>query len=281
MFSKLRKIFQSINWSSFYAEKMFNIQSDSYLQRHLFGNPEYKQKGKLNIFEFQSFSQNGEDGIINEIFNRISTTNKYFVEFGVDDGMENNTLFLLNNDWTGSWIEGDRQNYALIKKNFDFLISKEKLQVRNEFVNADKIEKILFDLSIPNEIDLLSIDIDGNDYWMWSAIKTISPRVVVIEYNSHLGHSLKWVMKYEPDFRGKSTSYYGASLKSLELLGTEKGYSLVGCNFTGCNSFFVRKDLIGDKFTGPFTSENFFEPPRFFLYRKNGHPRETGEFLNI
>ena len=147
MFSKLRKIFQSINWSSFYAEKMFNIQSDSYLQRNLFRKPEYKQKGKLNIFEFQSFSQNGEDGIINEIFNRISTTNKYFVEFGVDDGMENNTLFLLNNDWTGSWIEGDRQNYALIKKNFNFLISKEKLQVRNEFVNADKIEKILFDLS--------------------------------------------------------------------------------------------------------------------------------------
>jgi len=281
MFSKLRKVFQSINWSSFYAEKMFNIQSDSYLQRNLFGNPEYKRKGKLNIFEFQSFSQNGEDGIINEIFNRIGTTNKYFVEFGVEDGMENNTLFLLNNSWSGTWIEAEPKNYTLIQNNFNSLISNGKLEVKNEFVSAENIERILSDLRIPKEVDLLSIDIDGNDYWVWSKIKNISPRIVVIEYNSHLGPSLKWVMKYKPDFRGKNTSYYGASLKSLELLGSEKGYSLVGCNFTGCNSFFVRKDLIGDKFTGPFTSENFFEPPRFFLYRKNGHPRETGEFLNI
>jgi hypothetical protein len=279
MFSKIRKIFQSINWTSYYNEKIFHLKADDYIQKNLFNNPKYKDK--LNVFEFQAFSQNGEDGIISEIFKRIEVTYKYFVEFGVENGMENNTNFLLNGDWSGLWIEGDKSNFQNIKNNFNFLIPKGKLKILNEIVTRENIENILSSAGTPKEIDLLSIDIDGNDYWVWQAIKNFSPRVVVIEYNSHLGPEIKWVMKYKSDFQGNNSSYYGASLKSFELLGVEKGYVLVGCNFTGCNAFFVRKDLIGNKFTGPYTSENFFEPPRFFLYRTNGHPRKTGEFLNI
>lgn len=281
MFSKLRKIFQSINWTSWYNEKTFNLLADDYIQKNLFGNPSYKEKEKLNLFEYQVFSQNGEDGIIREIFKRIGVTNKYFIEFGVESGMENNTHFLLNDQWSGLWIEGDKNNFESIKENFNFLISNGKLQIQNETVTRDNIEKIFSSAGVPKEFDMLSIDIDGNDYWIWSSIENYSPRVVVIEYNSHLGPDLKWVMKYNHDSDNKTTSYYGASLKSFELLGVQKGYVLVGCNFTGCNAFFVRKDLAGNKFKGPFTSENFFEPPRFFLYRTNGHPRKTGEFLNI
>jgi len=277
--SKLRKAIQSINWSAHYSEKTFNTAADDYLQKHLFENTKYRER--LNFFEFQSFSQNGEDGIINEIFKRIETTNKYFVEFGVEDGMENNTLFLLNSGWTGLWIEGNHRNYTKILKTFNFLISRGKLRVRKDLVTAENIEIILSAERVPEEMDLLSIDIDSNDYWIWSGIKSFSPRVVVIEYNSHLGPSLRWVMKYEPGFAVRNTSYYGASLKSLEILGSEKGYSLVACDFTGCNAFFVRKDLVADKFKGPFTSEHLYEPPRFFLYRKRGHKREAGDFLNV
>ena len=193
MFSKFRKILQNINWTSFYSEKMFHIQADNYIQKNLLQNPDNKNKGKLNVFEFQAFSQNGEDGIIQEIFKRIGKTNKYFVEFGVENGMENNTLFLLNNNWTGLWIEGNTNYVNQINKDFDFLISNNMLKISNTIVTAENIETIFSDNKVPHNIDLLSIDIDGNDYWVWSTIKNFSPRVVVIEYN--VFHWLKGNLK--------------------------------------------------------------------------------------
>ena len=204
MFSKLRKIFQNINWTSWYSEKTFHLLADDYIQKNLFGNPAYSEK--LNLFEYQVFSQNGEDGIIREIFKRIGVTNKYFIEFGVENGMENNTHFLLNDGWSGLWIEGDKNNFESININFNFLTSKDKLKIRNEFVTRDNIEKIFSSSGVPKEIDLLSIDIDGNDYWIWSAIENYSPRVVVTEYNSHMGPDLKWVMKYNPELETGTSS---------------------------------------------------------------------------
>ena len=161
------------------------------------------------------------------------------------------------------------------------MIDNKNLTVRQSLVTASNIEKLFEDASVPNEFDLLSIDIDGNDYWVWKAIENYSPRVVVIEYNALYPPHVKWVQEYQADWAWNETSAFGASLKSLELLGKTKGYSLVGCNFMGANAFFVRDDLVSGKFHEPLTAENHHEPPRYFLKRTLGHRRSFGRFESI
>lgn len=244
-------------------------------------NPRYQDDKRLNKFEYQVYSQNGEDGIITEIFRRIGTTNKFFVEFGVDDGLENNTTNLLCKGWNGFWAEASQDSIEKIKKNFNFLINAHKLSLKNDFVTIDNINEIFKTAQVPLEFDLLSIDVDGNDYWLWKAIDGYKPRVVAIERNAMFEPSVKWVMPYNPKHIWQGSSYFGASLKSLEILGQSKGYKLVGCESNGTNAFFVRQDLVANKFCEPFTSENHHEPVRYHLQRKTGHQRSFGEFENI
>jgi len=254
------------------------ILVEQYLKEYLLENPRYEGK-KLNRHEFQVFSQGGEDGIIEEIFNRIGASNRYFVEFGVGNGSESNTTYLLLKDWRGLWIESGEKNVASIRKAYGSLLAGGQLQVRQDFVTAEDIEDIFKEASVPETYDLLSIDIDRNDYWVWQAIQRYQPRVVVIEYNAVLPAHLEWIVKYEARTSWDGSSHQGASLKSLELLGARKGYRLVGCSFTGGNAFFVKEELVGDKFAEPFTAEHHYEPPRYFIARKLGHPRRFGEFV--
>ncbi len=259
-----------------------NLKIDHYLKEHLSENPKYKNTKRLNLFEFQGYSQNGEDGIIEEIFERIGVTNKFFVEIGAGFGLENNTTYLLLKDWQGLWVDANTQNTEFTRDKFSKLIRECKLKVRNATITAENIEIILSEEEMPQEIDLLSIDIDGNDYWVWKAINKYNPRVVVIEYNAFFKPPVKWVMKYNPHFNwDHNTMYFNSSLKSLEILGKEKGYHLVGCTFTGVNAFFVRQDLTKDSFFEPFTAENHFEPTRYHLTRKTGFQRWFGEFESI
>jgi hypothetical protein len=254
------------------------ILIDDYLQKYLFQNPKYSDPKKLTLYEYQVYSQNGEDGIIQEIFKRIGTTNKFFFEFGVDNNIECNTLLLLLQGWTGCWLDGDKKQVGFIKNTFKDLISQNKLLVSQAFITAENIESLLAEARAPKDLDLLSIDIDGNDYWVWKAISKYKPRVVVIEYNAMFKPPIEFSVSYEPDKQFIVRSHFGASLKSLEILASLKGYKLVGCNFTGANAFFIREDLIGDKFHEPFTAENHHEPPRYFLIDKVGHKRNFGKF---
>ncbi len=255
-----------------------NILIDDYIQKNLFDDPRYADPKKLNRYEFQYFSQHGEDGMIQEIFRRIGTTNRFFVEFGIGDGNIANTTFLLLLGWQGCWLEGKEQYVRSIQEQFKFLIDQNKLKVKQAFIYAENIEDLLGSLSCPKEPDLLTIDIDGNDYWVWKAIQNYRPRVVVLEYNAIFRPPVEFVVKYEPNKVFPITSHFGASLKSFELLGREKGYCLVGSNFTGVNTFLVREDLVKDKFLEPFTAEVHYEPPRYYLYRKFGHTRRVGEW---
>jgi hypothetical protein len=233
---------------------------------------------RLQRHEHKAYSQNGEDGIIAEIFRRIGTTNKYFVEFGVGDGMENNTAFLLLQGWQGAWIEGSTASAIAIRKTFAKMIGEKRLHLQNAFITAENIESLFANAAVPEEIDLCSIDIDGNDYWVWKAITRTKPRVVVIEYNSTFPASTEWIKPYNPTWTWDGTTAFSASLKSLERLGTDKGYALVGCDFRGVNAFFVRHDLVGDRFHAPFTAEEHYETPKYFLQRIAGHPRSAGVF---
>jgi len=263
--------------------EIINIRSiniDTYIQKHMYENPRYQDAKRLNRFEYQVYSQNGEDGIITEIFERIGITNKFFVEFGASVLMNNTTLLLLKN-WTGVWIEAVPDITEGIKAKHRALIENKRLLIKNAFVDSENIEKLFKELNVPEEFDLLSIDIDGNDYWIWKAIENYRPRVVVIEYNAKFGPDMKWVMKYNPNHRWSGTCYHGASLKSLEMLGLTKGYKLVGCDFNGVNAFFVRENLIGEKFLAPFTAENHYEPPRYYLARQVGHARDLADFESV
>jgi hypothetical protein len=226
------------------------------------------------------FSESDEDGIIAEIFRRIGAENRVFFEFGVGDGLGNNTLSLLLGGWRGFWIEGSAEFVAAIQTNIREYIESGRLRVLQSFITKDNINDLIRKLDMPPSIDLLSIDIDGNDYWVWQAIEAVSPRVVVIEYNATLRPTHSIVMKYNAANQWNGTNYMGASLAALEKLGRLKGYDLVGCNYTGVNAFFVRQDLAKDLFFAPFTAENHYEPARY-LRLKAGHPAGVGPYEEI
>lgn len=267
------------------------LNSALYLHTHLYSNARANEAGRLLLFEQKVFSQNGEDGILEEIFRRIGTTNKFFVEFGVGDGLENNTSYLLLKGWSGVWIEGSVEFVERIRTAFAPLMVYDgasvklagklpgRLHVEQAFVTADNIEGLFAKSGVPPEFDLLSIDIDGNDYWVWKAIERYSPRVVVVEYNASLPPAVEWIKAYNPDALWDGTMNFSASLKALEMLGVHKGYTLVGCCFRGVNAFFVRTDLVEQalsvnphSFCQPFTAEHHYEPPRYFLHYSSGHP---------
>lgn len=213
---------------------------------------EIKAKGivdRLEDVEFKAFSQQGEDGIIQYLINSIDIPNKTFVEFGVENYEESNTRFLLlNNNWSGLVLDGSRPNIDYIKN--DFIYWMYDIQAESFFITRENINETLIHHNIKGDIGLLSIDIDGNDYWVWKEIECIKPYIVVCEYNSLFGSERPITVPYESNFyltdAHYSNLYFGASLSALCHLAEEKGYYLVGSNSFGSNAFFVRKDKIGD-----------------------------------
>jgi hypothetical protein len=246
------------------VDRMMRIQSEQ-LVRTILSQPRYGDPKKLNRFEFKMFSQNGEDGIITEIFRRIGTTNRQFVEFGASSGDENNTVFLLRQGWKGLWMDGDAAAVKRARATFRSEISGGQLTVIEAFITAENIEDLFRQGQVPDEFDVLSIDIDRNDYYVWEKIAHYRPRCVVMEYNAGFPPTMSWVVPYDPKAWGGNSfgDGNGASLKALEELGTKKGYSLVACDLCGVNAFFVRNDLLKDRFAAPYTAENHYEPFRF------------------
>ena len=241
-------------------------------ERDLLKEERYADLKRLSRHEKQVFSQFGEDGIIAEIFRRIDVTSKTFVEIGVGDGLENNTAFLLMQGWSGCWVEGGQEEIEAIQRNFRVQLAEKRLKVKQSFITAENIADTLRELQVPDEIDLLSIDIDRNTYYIWEALGHINARVAVIEYNAAVPADVNWKVAYDAKKMWNGTSYSGASLKAYEELGCKFGYCLVGCNIAGINAFFVREDLCGDKFLAPYDSETHYEPTRYFLQRPAGHP---------
>lgn len=198
--------------------------------------------------EFKVYSQWGEDGIIDHLINRISVTSRSFVEFGVENYTEANTLFLLKHRyWRGLVIDGSVENIAAIKRSSEYW--RHNLRAEATFITRDNINDIIIRNGLGGELGLLSVDIDGNDYWVWEAINCVSPCIVVAEYNSLFGPNAKLSTPYKDDFvrsHADSTNmYYGASIAALNQLAEGRGYSLVAGNSAGNNVFFVRNDLIG------------------------------------
>jgi hypothetical protein len=196
--------------------------------------------------EFRVFSQWGEDGILQHVLRHVEVSTNIFVEFGVENYTESNTRFLLlNNNWAGLVIDGSSSNIDFIKS--DDIYWRHNLKAECAFITRENINDLICRNGITGEIGLLSVDIDGNDYWVWEAIDVVSPAVVVVEYNARFGPERAVSVPYDAGFvRSRahhSAIYYGASLAALCLLGKRKGYSFVGCNAAGNNAFFVKSDL--------------------------------------
>jgi hypothetical protein len=204
--------------------------------------------GDFVAAEFKVSSQWGEDGIIEHLVQNVPIDRKIFVEFGVQDYREANTRFLLmNRNWSGLVMDGSPTNIAVIKQ--DPIYWRYNLKAASAFVTRENINDAIREQGIAGDIGLLSVDIDGNDYFVWDAIDCISSRIVVAEYNSLFGADAAVSVPYNPNFfRTKahySNLYWGCSLSALAHVGDKKGYELVGCNTAGNNAFFVRRDVLG------------------------------------
>lgn len=206
-----------------------------------------KAGGDIGGQEFRVFSQWGEDGIIQFLLRHVKVENKVFVEFGVEDYTEANTRFLLVNDnWSGLVLDSDADNIARLKNTRTYWVYN--LKAAQAFVTRDNINDILRENGVAGEIGLLSIDIDGNDFWVWRAIDVVNPVIVVVEYNHRFGKDAAVTVPYDESFDRRKAPvpwiYFGASLRALCWLAERKGYAFVGCNSNGVNAFFVRRDKL-------------------------------------
>ena len=197
---------------------------------------------------FKVFSQFDEDGIIQYLINKLPIKNKTFIEFGVENYEESNTRFLLlNNHWQGMVLDARESDIHYIQQ--DKIYWQYDLQARCTWITRDNINGLLRDSGFAEDVGLLSIDIDGNDYWIWEAIESVRPFILVIEYNSLFGLQ-PIAVPYKEGFQRTeahySNLYYGASLGALEYLARKKGYMLLGSNVLGHNAFFVRADVAGE-----------------------------------
>lgn len=207
-----------------------------------------KKIRNINRFEQSFYSQNGEDGIIKAIFDKIGITNKFCVEFGVETGIECNTRHLI-----------EKKKWKFLHMDCGENMSP---SIKNEKITAENINALFKKYKVPRKFDLLSIDIDFNDYWVWKALNSYSPRVVIIEYNSSIPLLESKTVKYDPNKFWDGSNYFGASLLALKKLGESKGYTLIGCDNCGVNSFFIRSDLIKNNFEIN-DIEKIYRPPGY------------------
>lgn len=196
--------------------------------------------------ELKIYSQHGEDGILLWLFSVIGSTDRRFVEFGIGDGSECNTANLARHwGWSGLLLERDG-DFAAAGRN---LYADLPVEVEQAIVTPETINQLLDDHELGGEFDLLSIDVDGYDYWIWNAISA-RPRLLVIEYNASFGPHRSVTVPFVPEFsfdaNFRGGLYHGASLAALTCLSHRKGYSLVGTDSSGTNAFFIRDDCVGD-----------------------------------
>tara|TARA_B100001175_G_C19502026_1_gene638659 strand:+ start:960 stop:1832 length:873 start_codon:yes stop_codon:yes gene_type:complete len=211
-----------------------------------------KKIEKIEDIEFKIFSQFGDDGIIQYLVYKLNIEYEYhnFIEFGVEDYTEANTKFLLlNNNWSGLILDSSKNNIEKIKKrNFFWRFELEAIEC---FITKDNINSIISQSKFnKKKIGILSIDVDGNDYWIWREMDIIDPLIVIIEFNSTFGFKNKISIPYNSEFeRSKahhSNLYWGASLEAFKFLAKQKGYKFFTTNSAGNNAYFV-KDNIFDK----------------------------------
>ena len=244
---------------------------------------------RLEPYGFKVYSQNDEDGIIQEIFLRLNIAKGYFIEIGVESGIECNSLFLLHKGFKGGWIEGNLAQESSILSTFGSLIQSKRLVLKNTYVFKENINKLIEEicdelLSDPSNLDFLSIDVDGMDIYLLDALKYF-PKVICIEYNSKFPPPLNKVPVYNSTLQWTGKDYMGSSLVAINEVAMRKGYQLVATNIAGVNAFYVRSDLVANKFS-EVVINSLYNPPRYYLWSNHfsnqvGHLPTFGPYVDL
>ena len=222
----------------------------------------------LRLFEKKVFSQNGEDGITMKLVELIyngNNDNKFYVEFGVENGMECNTRILREQyQWKGLQMDGDNEN--------------DSFNLRKEFIRKENIVELFRKYNVPPTINVLSVDIDFNDFYCLKEILAkYTCDILICEYNAtHLANEDKIVM-YDTNGAWDHSNYFGASLLSLHKLAKKYNYSLIYCNANGVNSFFIHNDILRDKnltFKHVGDIDKLYKPARYSYGPNGGHPQD-------
>ncbi len=262
------------------------------LWQSLIKSSEYANK--LNRFGFKVYSQNDQDGIIEKLCEILDISKGTFIEFGCGDGMENNTRYLNLKGWKGLWLDSDSEKVRFIRDKF----TNANLDVLYKKVTVDNINDVILEYlkAKDSDLDLLSIDTDWNDYYLFEALN-FKPQIIVIEYNSHIPPNISLTVPRNDDAVWDGSAYYGTSLKALNDIAIKKDYVLVGCSIAGTDAFFVRTDLIkhlepnyriNELYVPKFGVEFFncgveylYEPPRFNLAFNMGHINFLDNWINL
>jgi hypothetical protein len=234
---------------SFILKQIFNeeFQKELILNAKVVSlkNRNIKKIRNLSEVEFQVYSQWGEDGIIDWLISKFPEIPKNFLEIGTQDYKESNTRFLLiNRNWDGFLIEADKAAVKDIKSQRIFW--KHRLKVKNEFITKDNINNIINRINVPKKLGLLSLDIDGVDYWVLKELSVLDPSIIICEYNSLFGQKKSVTVPYKKNYIREeehySNLYYGASIKAFIDLMKKRNYFLIGTNSAGNNAFFLKKN---------------------------------------
>jgi hypothetical protein len=197
--------------------------------------------GDLTRFERRVFSQNGEDGVVAEVLRRVGAPGRWFVEFGAGTGHEGICVALADVlGWTGLFLEIDEHAFGELERKYR---GEARVQTARAAVTADNVVELFDAAGVPAEPDVVSIDVDGDDWWIWRALRH-RPRLVVVEYNGNLDPATELVKPYDPAASWDFTSWFGASLGAYERLAAARGYTLVHSDLKGVNAFFLRDDLL-------------------------------------
>ena len=269
------KIFYKLNLRNL-EKKEKNIL----LNAKLIINSRNSQSKNINDYEFSVFSQWGEDGILNYLIDNLNIKSKSFIEFGVENYLESNTRFILqNNNWSGLILDNDEKNIKEIQNHYYYW--RHDLKAKHAHITAENINQTIQDNNFHKELGILSIDVDGNDYWIWKNIDIIDPQIVIVEYNSRFGKDRSVTVPYDPNFERKkshySMLYYGASLKALCKLADLKNLKLIGTNIAGNNAFFVKKNLLNDQIQETTVEKCF----RYGKFRESRDQNGKLSFKNI
>ena len=229
-------------------------------------------------YEFKVFSQGGEDGIIQFLVSNLQIKNETFIEFGTEDFYESNCRFLMvKNGWSGFVVDGSDRNMERLRSSRFYW--RYSLQCKSAFITRENISSILDESGFDKDLGLLSVDIDGVDYYVLAELKHWRPSILVVEYNALFGKSRAVSVPYDPTFyrtrKHHSNLYYGASLGAFVVLMESRGYSLVCVNTAGNNAFFVRNELLNAR-VKPISLDQGFRESRF---REGRNERNELTFL--
>ena len=279
--SKFRNYFVALLRQQLQNVNFFPIQAIEQKVLSVLYKQNYDSKSLPLSFKdagFRVHSQNEEDGILLLIFSLIGTTNKKCVEICAGNGIECNTAnLIINHRWIGLLCDGSETN---VQKAKQFYSTNQDTKywpptIVKEWITKGNVNKVIQENGFAGEIDLLSLDIDGIDYWLWEEISSASPRVVVLEFNHLWGPNASMTVPYRDDFEAEFTQYgsdyAGASLKAFVKLNRKKDYRLVGTNAIATNAFFVRNDILCD-WLPEIDASTCFDHPRAQFGMKHRMP---------